>query len=106
VMASPGRRGVSAVVLVAGHIVTQCIPAFLVLATAHLGTAIVIEATLGFHGIGITPPTASWGNMLRRGRRQHLQASLVAGGVSWPVDLLDGVGLQPAGRHFTGYPGP
>jgi len=36
----------------------------LVLATAHLGTAIVIEATLGFLGIGITPPTASWGNML------------------------------------------
>jgi ABC-type dipeptide/oligopeptide/nickel transport system permease subunit len=64
VMASPGRRGVSAVVLVAGHIVPQCIPTFLVLATAHLGTAIVIEATLGFHGIGITPPTASWGNML------------------------------------------
>ena len=48
----------------ARHIVPQCIPAFLVLATAHLGTAIVIEATLGFLGIGITPPTASWGNML------------------------------------------
>ncbi len=50
--------------IIARHIVPQCIPAFLVLATAHLGTAIVIEASLGFLGIGITPPTASWGNML------------------------------------------
>ena len=50
--------------IMARHIVPQCMPAFLVLATAHLGTAIVIEATLGFLGIGITPPTASWGNML------------------------------------------
>jgi len=56
--------GASDLRIMTRHIVPQCIPAFLVLATAHLGTAIVIEATLGFLGIGITPPTASWGNML------------------------------------------
>jgi len=56
--------GASDLRIMARHIVPQCIPAFLVLATAHLGTAIVIEAGLGFLGIGITPPTASWGNML------------------------------------------
>ena len=56
--------GASDLRIMARHIVPQCLPAFLVLATAHLGTAIVIEAGLGFLGIGITPPTASWGNML------------------------------------------
>ncbi len=56
--------GASDLRIMVRHIVPQCMPAFLVLATAHLGTAIVIEAGLGFLGIGITPPTASWGNML------------------------------------------
>jgi len=46
------------------HIAPQCVAPYLVLATAHLGTAIAIEASLGFLGIGITPPTPSWGNML------------------------------------------
>ena len=46
------------------HIAPQCVPHFLVLATAYLGTAIAIEASLGFLGIGIAPPTPSWGNML------------------------------------------
>jgi len=58
--------GASDLRIMARHIVPQCMPAFLVLATAHLGTAIVIEAGLGFLGMGITPPTASWGNMLGR----------------------------------------
>ena len=56
--------GASDLRIIARHIIPQCIPVFLVLATAHLGTAIAIEASLGFLGIGITPPTASWGNML------------------------------------------
>jgi peptide/nickel transport system permease protein len=35
-----------------------------VLATTHLGVAIVIEAALGFLGVGVPPPTPTWGNML------------------------------------------
>ena len=50
--------------IMAKHIAPQCFAAYLVLATAHLGAAIVIEASLGFLGVGITPPTPSWGNML------------------------------------------
>ena len=38
--------------------------AYLVLATTHLGVAIVIEAALGFLGVGVPPPTPTWGNML------------------------------------------
>ncbi len=36
----------------------------LVLATLYIPTAIVFEATLSFLGLGIQPPTASWGNIL------------------------------------------
>jgi len=37
---------------------------YVVLETTHLGVAIVIEAALGFLGVGVPPPTATWGNML------------------------------------------
>ncbi len=44
--------------------VALCLAPYLVLATAHLGVAIIIEAALGFLGVGIPPPTPTWGNML------------------------------------------
>ena len=34
------------------------------LATTHLGVAIIIEAAMGYLGVGIPPPTPTWGNML------------------------------------------
>lgn len=46
------------------HILPQCVAPYLILATTHLGVAIVIEAALGFLGVGIPPPTPTWGNML------------------------------------------
>ncbi len=46
------------------HILPQCIAPYLILATTHLGVAIIIEASLGFLGVGIPPPTPTWGNML------------------------------------------
>jgi ABC-type dipeptide/oligopeptide/nickel transport system permease subunit len=46
------------------HILPQCVAPYLILATTHLGVAIVIEASLGFLGVGIPPPEPTWGNML------------------------------------------
>ena len=46
------------------HILPQCLAPYLILATTHLGVAIIIEAALGFLGVGIPPPTPTWGNML------------------------------------------
>ena len=46
------------------HVLPNCVAPFLIIMTAHIGTAIIVEASLGFLGIGIPPPTASWGNML------------------------------------------
>ena len=56
--------GASGIRIMALHIAPQCIAPYLVLATAHLGVAILIEASLGFLGLGIVPPTPTWGNML------------------------------------------
>ena len=46
------------------HVAPQCVAPYLILATAHLGVAILIESSLGFLGAGVPPPTATWGNML------------------------------------------
>jgi ABC-type dipeptide/oligopeptide/nickel transport system permease subunit len=56
--------GASALRVMTLHVVPQCIAPYLVLATTHLGVAIVIEAALGFLGVGVPPPTPTWGNML------------------------------------------
>ena len=56
--------GVTNVRIMRLHVAPQCVATFLVLATAHLGIAIIIEAALGFLGVGIPPPTPTWGNML------------------------------------------
>jgi peptide/nickel transport system permease protein len=56
--------GASQLRIMGYHVLPQCLAPYLVLATTHLGVAIVIEAALGFLGVGIPPPTPTWGNML------------------------------------------
>ena len=46
------------------HVAPQCIAPLLVVASLNLGIAIFAEAALSFLGVGIPPPTPSWGNML------------------------------------------
>src|SRR6266404_6311763 len=53
--------GASQLRVMALHVLPQCVAPYLVLATTHLGVAIVIEAALG---VGVPPPTPTWGNML------------------------------------------
>jgi peptide/nickel transport system permease protein len=51
------------------HILPNSFPPLLVLITMNLGTAILMEATLSFLGIGISPPAATWGAMVSGGYR-------------------------------------
>ena len=46
------------------HVAPQTFAAFLVLFSAGIGIAILTEATLGFVGLGVAPPTPTWGGML------------------------------------------
>src|SRR5438445_3233772 len=47
--------GASALRIMAFHVLPQCVAPYLVLATTHLGVAIVIEAALDFRGVGELP---------------------------------------------------
>jgi peptide/nickel transport system permease protein len=50
------------------HIVPNVVNTFIVLATLDIGIIIILEATLSFLGLGVQPPTASWGTMIADGR--------------------------------------
>src|SRR5215831_8699340 len=58
---SVGARDVR---LMLGHLLPNAMPVMIVAASLALGQIILIEAALDFLGLGIQPPTASWGNML------------------------------------------
>ena len=49
------------------HLVPNSISPVIVAATIGIGNAIVLEATLGFLGMGAQPPTTSWGAMMSSG---------------------------------------
>lgn len=56
------------------HVVPAALPALTVQATLGLGGAILSEAALSFLGLGVQPPTPSWGTMLNYGRAHLLDA--------------------------------
>jgi peptide/nickel transport system permease protein len=56
--------GASNVRLILSHLLPNVMPVMIVAASLALGQIILIEAALDFLGLGIQPPTASWGNML------------------------------------------
>jgi peptide/nickel transport system permease protein len=47
------------------HVVPNIAPSIVVQVALSLGTALLAEASLSFLGIGVKPPTSSWGLMLR-----------------------------------------
>ena len=56
------------------HVVPTAIPAVVVQATLGMAAAIIGEAALSFLGLGVQPPTPSWGTMLNGGRAHLLDA--------------------------------
>jgi peptide/nickel transport system permease protein len=55
------------------HVLPNCFPPFIVMITMQMGGAIMAEAGLSFIGIGIQPPTASWGAMVNDGYKYLLK---------------------------------
>ena len=50
------------------HILPNYVPTLIVLATLDMPRLILLESTLSFLGLGIQPPTPSWGGMVADGR--------------------------------------
>ena len=50
------------------HILPNALAPVLITATLGVAGAILVESSLSFLGLGVQPPTASWGNMLMDGK--------------------------------------
>src|ERR1041385_5241407 len=59
-----GALGASGARVMARPVGAHCVAPVLIITPRPLGAAIVIEAALSFVGVGVPPPTPSWGNML------------------------------------------
>lgn len=60
------------------HIVPNVLAPVIVAATLGIGNTIVLEAGLSFLGLGVQPPTPSWGSMVADGRDNLINAWWVA----------------------------
>ena len=72
--------------MVSRHILPNVLSSLVVIATLELARAIVLEATLSFLGLGIQPPTPSWGGMVHEGR-EYLDSA-------WWISTAPGIVLM------------
>ena len=70
-----GQKKLSTIV---HHILPNIMPTIIVAATMNIANAILMESALSFFGLGIQPPTASWGSMLSNAQRYIQQAPYLA----------------------------
>ncbi|MFB9756234.1 ABC transporter permease [Paenibacillus hodogayensis] len=71
--------------LIFKHILPNVLSSFVVIATMNVASTIMTEASLSFLGLGIKPPTVTWGGMLSDGR-QYLASS-------WWVSTFPGLAI-------------
>lgn len=67
------------------HVLPNALGPVIVAATLGVGNTILAEAALSFLGLGVQPPTASWGNMVAAGRDVMLEA--------WWITLFPGLAI-------------
>jgi peptide/nickel transport system permease protein len=60
------------------HLLPQMFPVLSVIATLQVGQLILQETALSFLGLGLPPPTATWGNILAEGRERLWVAPWIA----------------------------
>lgn len=60
------------------HIIPNIMPTVIVSATINVAQAILMESALSFFGLGIVPPTSSWGSMLNSSQRYLTTAPYLA----------------------------
>lgn len=60
------------------HVIPNIMPTVIVSATINVAQAILMESALSFFGLGIIPPTSSWGSMLNSSQRYLTTAPYLA----------------------------
>ena len=66
--------GFSHVRILSRHIVPNCLTPLFVAATLKVAEVVLLESALSFLGVGVQPPTASWGSIINDGRGVLLRA--------------------------------
>ncbi|MCS7199474.1 MAG: ABC transporter permease [Caldimicrobium sp.] len=77
--------GASTFRIIFRHILPNALPPVLVSASLGMGQAILIESALSFLGIGVQPPTPSWGNLLIEGK-ETLE-------IAWWLSIFPGLAI-------------
>lgn len=77
--------GCSKTSIMARHILPNVTSSLIVLATLQVGVVIILEASLSFLGVGIPPPTPTWGSMIAEGRSYIVTA--------WWLSLVPGAAI-------------
>jgi peptide/nickel transport system permease protein len=67
--------GMSEVRIAIRHVLPNTLSPLIVLATAQLGSAILVEATLSFLGLGVPEPHPSWGRMLSESAAEYVRTA-------------------------------
>jgi peptide/nickel transport system permease protein len=66
--------GVPAWRILLRHILPHLVSIMVVYASLGIASSVMLESTLSYVGIGVQPPTASWGNMINQGQRYYRTA--------------------------------
>jgi ABC-type dipeptide/oligopeptide/nickel transport system permease subunit len=77
--------GASRARIMSQHILPNILSAIIVYASFEIARMILLEATLSFLGLGVQPPTPTWGGMISDGRKYVSQ--------SWAVSIAPGVAI-------------
>ena len=89
-VASARAAGASPLRVALHHVLPHAAAVLGVEAALRLGQAVLLEASLSFLGLGVPPPTSSWGGLIADGRDRLLDAWWIA---TWPGLALAGVVL-------------
>ena len=94
--------GVSQMRIIFTHVLPNVLPAVLVVATLDIALVIISEAALSFLGLGVQPPTASWGVMISEGRDFLYEQPwiVIAPGIAV---LISSVGINLFGDFLRDY---
>lgn len=77
------------------HILPNSLGPIIVIATAGFASAIIYEASLSFLGLGVQPPTATWGQMIHDGY------GFIAAGSNWGLTLYPAFAIMLAVFAFN-----
>lgn len=77
--------GAPSVRIMLRHIFPNVLPLVIITTTLSAGTLILVESALSYLGIGVQPPTPSWGNMLAESRTFFVKGTHL---VIWPGAMI------------------